>query len=93
MGDSENEDKVVVVNVDDSVGKTPNETSMRVFMERLPRLRELLNAVYRKENFPEELIPKAGPLLIVILDRIVKLALCNLKESNVHFALYSARTS
>ena len=72
---------------------TPDQAPSRVFMECLSGLGELLDAVNREEDLPEQFIAKAGSLPIVERDRIVKFELCDLKESDRHLALYSARTS
>jgi hypothetical protein len=93
MSDSENEDETALLKIDNSVWETPNQAPSRIFIEHRPRFRKLLDTIDRKEDFPEELLPKARPFLVVVLDRVVKLNLRNLKESDIHLALYSARTS
>lgn len=93
MGDSEDENEIVLSDVNDPVGETPNRASSRILIKDLPRPRELLDAVYREEHLPEKLVPKAVTLAVVIVDRVVKLRLRDMKEADSHLARYSARTS
>jgi len=93
MSNRKNEDEVLLLDVDDSVGESSDQASSRVFMEHLPCVRKLLDPVNREKDLPEQFISKAGSLAIVVLDGIVKLDLRDMKESDSHSALYSARTS
>jgi len=93
VGYSENYKQVVLMKVDYSVWKTADETSSRVFVEYRICFRKLLNAANREKDLPKKLVAEAGFFVILVLDRIVKLDLGDLKESDIHLALYSARTS
>jgi hypothetical protein len=93
MGDSENQDEILLLHIDDSVRKASDQASPRIFVEHLPRSRELPDLVYREEYLPEELRTRAGSFAVLVIDRVVKLGLCDVKESDIHLALYSARTS
>lgn len=93
MGESQDEDKVLVLDVDDALRKASNQASSGVFVESLPGARELPNAIDCEEDLPEEFVSKAGFLAVVVIDRIVKLALGDLEESDPHLSRYSASTS
>ena len=93
VGYSENDKQVVLMKVDDSVWKTPNEASSRFLVEHRICFRKLLYAANREKDLPQKLVAEAGFFVIVLFDRIVKLNLGDLKKSDIHLALYSARTS
>jgi len=93
VGDGKNQNEVVFLCVDDPVGETPKGASSRVFVEDLPPAWKLFDAIDRKEDFPKKLISETGSFAIVVIDRSVKLASGDLKESRSHLSRYSARIS
>ncbi len=93
MGNGKNKDKTILLNIDNPVWETAHQASSRVFIEDWPGLRKLLDTIYCEEDLPEELISEVRPFPIVILNRVVKLGFRDLKESDIHLALYSARMS
>ncbi len=93
VGDGKNQDEIVLLDIDDSVGETPDWASSRIFMEYLPPAWELFDPVDREEDFLKKLISKAGSFSVIVIDRIVKLAFGDLEESRSHLPRYSARIS
>lgn len=93
MSDGEDHNDIFFQDVDHSIGKPSDQTSSRVLLKRLPRLRELPDPIDREKHLPNKLIAKPRSLTVVVVDRIVKFGLGNVKESDVHFDRYSARIS
>lgn len=93
VGYSENDKQIILIKVNNSIWKTPDETPSRISLKFRPCPRELLDAIYCEKDLPQKLVTKAASLMIVVVDGFVKFDFGDLKELNFHLALYSARTS
>ncbi len=93
VGDRKNQDEIILLYINDSVGKTPDGASSRIFIEHLPSAWKLFDPVDREEDFPKKLITEAGPFSVIVIHRIVKLASGDLEELRSHLPRYSARIS
>ncbi len=70
--------------IGDAIRKAASLASAAVLGERMPRLWKLLDSFQGTEHFKQKLIAQTLRLGVVILDRLVKLLLRDVKKSDFH---------
>ena len=70
--------------ISDAIRKASGSPSAAVRSERPPSFRKLLHSLNAVEHFQEELIAQTLRLVVVILDRFVKLLLRNIEKPDFH---------
>ena len=84
VGDGENDSEIALLHVDEGVGETPNQASLRTFVKSWPSLRKALDLINREEDLPQKLVSKPRLLTVVLVNPGIQLQLGDLEEANAH---------